>query len=116
MRKPNFGSRPPRPHFTETVERDVIIEPEAPTQVKEPLVYRNIVSTCPNLGWKRTVVDKATYRAPGRAIKIVEIDGQWRELPAMPVFLREHGAALPPNYFVSGSPEHIARRQELGWR
>jgi hypothetical protein len=49
-------------------------------------------------------------------VKIVQTDGQWRELPAMPVFLRKPGAVQPPDHFVSGSAEHLARRRELGWR
>lgn len=115
-RKPSFNSRPPRPHFMETVERDVVIEPEAPEKAHEPLVYRNVVSKYENVGWKDTVVDKAAYRAPSRAVRIIQVGGEWRELPAMPAFLRQRGAPLPPNHFVSGSPEHTARRLELGWR
>jgi hypothetical protein len=113
--KPSFGRRSPRPHFMETVERDVVVEPEAPAEPKEPLIYRNIVSTCANLGWGGKVVDKSVYRAPSRAVRIVQVGGEWRELSAMPAFLRERGAPLPPNHFVSGSPEHIERRRELGW-
>jgi hypothetical protein len=122
MNRPNFSphadlrSRPPRPHFTETLERDIASEPEAPAEAKEQFVYRNIVSTCPNLGWGGKVDDKATYRAPGTTVKIVEIDGQWRELPAMPAFLRKRGAALAAGHFATGSAEHLARRREPGWR